>query len=160
MSKVITVYADLDNGCPGIGHLRVSVTDAMTGDILHTIDLERATVYAGLVMGITWAWLKTDAEAIYTNNTSVYTAFMRGYRQTFFSFHEDLDMNTKFNLAWCENKVNELGTPPPLRLWLKKDMNNIDIRSAWEFFRNLPQELVEGFDLYPCGYGKQEESLI
>lgn len=158
MSKVITVYADLDNGCPGIGHLRTSVTDAMTGDVLHTIDLERGTVYAGLIMGITWAWLSTDADVIYTNNTGVYYAFMGGYGHTSFTYHDDLDLNTKRNLAWCENKVNELGCPPSLRLWQKKEMNNTDIRAARDFFCKLPQEFVEGFDLYPCGFEKYQQN--
>lgn len=157
MSKVITVYADLDNGCPGIGHLRTSVTDAMTGDVLHTIDLERGTVYAGLIMGITWAWLATDADVIYTNNTGVYYAFMRE-EGPYFTIHEDLDIETKRHLAWCENKVNELGCLPPLELWKKKEMECTDIRAAWEYFGRIPQEEVDGFDLCPCGYEKYQQN--
>ena len=153
MKKVITVYADLDPKSQGIGPLRTSVVNAMTGEALHTIDIERATVYAGLILGITWAWLSAGATVIYTNNTGVYSAFMRWPGPTSFAFHKDLDMDTKYNLAWCENKVNELGCPPPLRLWQKKEMNDTDIRSAWEFFGRLPKGFVDMFDLYPCSYG-------
>lgn len=154
MKKIIAVYADLDKDCNGIGHLRTTVTDAMTGEVLHTIEHERATVYAGLIMGITWAWLSVAPEVIYTNNTAVYSAFMREYRPAFFTFHDGLDLATKSHLAWCENKVNELGTTPPLQLWRKAEMNYTDIRASFEYLRQTPRRIkfVEDFDLAPCNY--------
>jgi len=155
MSKVIAVYADLGPESAGIGPLRTMVADAMTGDILHTIDHEMATPYAGVIMGIIWAWLETDADVIYTNNTAVYSAFIRSTRGgAWFTFHDRLDLKTRFNLAWCEAKVNELGFIPPVELWLKKEMNNTDIRAAWKYLQDdtSKKNFVDEFELIPCSY--------
>jgi len=157
MKRIIAVYATQQMPTPSPVH--VTVTDAMSGKEEHVIDLERGTVYAGVVMGIVWAWKKAAPDVIYTNSTAVVGVFnAEGTRV--FTINDGCDMLTRQRLHWCECRVNADGFPAGLvQWWSKSVMTETDIRDSWKFFKSLPQDFVDDFELVPCNYERRIDQV-